>query len=369
MSERSAGPRLAVVGAGANIWPFHERAVQAAGFTLAAVYDVAVERARPVGERLGCPVAGSLSELLAVDCDAVTVLAPHRQHYELVKDALAAGRHVLVEKPVAVTVEEARDLGTAAAGAGRLLGVCLQQRTRTELVRARQLVRDGAIGEVQRADLLGIWPRRTGYFGTAPWRGTWAGEGGGILINQGQHDLDALCFVAGQPSAVFAATRTAVHPTETEDTAAALLEWPNGALGSVHLSSAELDEPQRIEVTGTAGRLCVRPGRLEMWRNDADFREFARAPGDPYTPMGATAEPAFAGSGGRHEEIYINFRDALAEGAPLVADAASATGTLELAAAILIAAHAGTRTTLPLPAGAHTDLLAELTRRASHVPR
>ncbi len=361
-------PRLAVIGAGASVWPFHEPAVRAAGFTVAAVYDAAVARARAVGERLGCPAVESLDALLAVDCAAVSVLAPHRHHHALVRAALAAGHHVLVEKPITVTVEEARDLCAAASAAGRLLGVCFQQRTRSELIRAAELVRDGTLGEIQRADLLGVWPRRTAYFATAPWRGTWAGEGGGILINQGQHDLDALRFVVGQPAAVYAVTRRAVHPTETEDTGAALLRWPGGALGSVHLSSAELDEPQRIEVTGTAGRLCVRPGRLDVWHNDADFREFARSPGDPYGPMAATPQPPQTGGGGRHEEVYANLRAALTTGAPLVADAASATETLELAAAIMISAHAGAGTDLPLPAGRHTALLAELARRSTPLP-
>src|SRR5262249_54990191 len=149
-------------------------------------------------------------------------------HHALARTALAAGRHVLVEKPIAVTVEEAHDLCAAAQTAGRLLAVCFQQRTRTELIKARHLVAAGELGQLQRIDLIGTWPRRASYFPTAPWRGTWRGEGGGILINQGQHNLDALCFVVGQPATVYAVTRNAVHPTETEDTAGALLQWADG---------------------------------------------------------------------------------------------------------------------------------------------
>lgn len=354
--------RLAIVGAGANIWGFHHRAITATGLSVVAVQDVVAERAGAVGAQLGCLATDSLDELLAVDCDAVSILAPHRFHHELVRAALVAGRNVLVEKPITVTVEEARDLCDAARDSGRVLAVCFQQRTRTELVRARELVRSGALGEVQRADLLGIWPRRSSYFGTAPWRATWSGEGGGILINQGQHDLDALCFVAGQPSRVSAFTRTAIHPIETEDTAGALLQWPGGALGSVHLTSAELDVAQRIEVTGTRGRLRVTPGRLEFSRNDLDFRDFAGSDGDPYAPPTATDEPVFTGSGGRHEEIYANLRDVLAGDAAPVADAASATATLELAAAITLSAHRHSIVDLPLAAGRHSSLLGEMTR-------
>ena len=363
MSER--GLRLAVVGVGANVWPFHERAIIATGLKLVAVQDVVGERAEAVGARLGCPATDSLDVLLEAECDAVAILAPHRQHHDLARAALAAGRHVLVEKPITATVEEARDLCNVAAAAGLVLAVCFQHRTRSELVEARRLIRAGALGELQRIDLLGVWPRRSSYFSTAPWRGTWHGEGGGILINQGQHDLDALCFLAGSPRTVSAVTRTAVHPVETEDTAAALLQWAGGALGSVHLSSAELDITSRIEVTGTAGRLCVRQGRLEVVRNEIDFHDYASGAGDPYRPPNATALPEFVGSGGRHDQIYANFVDAVAAGAEPVASGSSAASTLELAAAIMISGHEGTPIKLPLPAGRHTALLAEMTYAAT----
>jgi len=356
--------RIAVVGAGANIWPFHLRAIRAAGLTVVAVQDVVGGRAKAVGADIGCPATDSLDELLAVDCDAVAVLAPHREHHALAKAALAAGRHVLVEKPITATVEDARDLVAAARTAGRVLAVCFQQRTRSELVEARRLVRSGALGDVQRVGLLATWPRPDAYFRTASWRATWAGEGGGILINQGQHDLDALCFVAGSPCSVRAVTRTAVHAIETEDTATALVRWAAGAVGTLHLSSAELDEPSRLEVTGTGGRLRVRPGRLEVVLNNVDFREYARAATDPYRAPDATVQPVFTGTGGRHEEIYANLRDVLAGTAEPVATGESAIAPLELAAAITVSHRENTTVDLPLPDGRHRALLAALTAHA-----
>lgn len=352
---------IAVVGAGANIWPFHLRAIRATGLDLVAVYDVNEERAETAGREAGCPAVDSLDALLDIDSDAVAILAPHPHHHILARAALEAGRHVLVEKPITVTVEDAHDLCAAAEEAGRLLAVCFQQRTRTELIAAREWVTSGRLGQPQRIDLVATWPRRTSYFATAPWRGTWRGEGGGILINQGQHNLDALCFVAGQPSAVTAITRNAIHPTETEDTAHAMLRWANGAVGGVHLSSAELDVPMRIEVTGTAGRLRVLPDRLDVYRNDLDFRDYARSAGDPYAAPEASPLPTIEGTGGRHEEIYANFRDALTTGADLVATGTSATRTLELSAAIMISGHDRTTVELPLQPGRHNALLTELT--------
>src|SRR5205807_9883155 len=110
--------------------------------------------------------------------------------------------HALVEKPIADEVAEADRIVAEAARAGRLLAVAFQQRARPEVVEALRLVRAGFLGDLRRASVLATWPRRAAYFRTAPWRGTWRGEGGGILINQGQHDLDLLCLLAGRPSRV-----------------------------------------------------------------------------------------------------------------------------------------------------------------------
>src|SRR5262249_11675292 len=162
--------------------------------------------------RLGAEACVSLDELLGYGADLAVVLVPHRAHADVVEQCLARGHNVLVEKPLAVSPAEAYRMSAVADK--KLLAVAYQQRTRTEVLRARQVVRCGGLGRIQRVDLLATWPRRTSYFQTAPWRGTWSGEGGGVLVNQGQHDLDVLCFVAGVPSAVVARTATVIHPIQ-----------------------------------------------------------------------------------------------------------------------------------------------------------
>jgi predicted dehydrogenase len=241
--------------------------------------------------------------------------------------------------------------------AGRLLAVAFQQRARTEVREALRLVREGAIGEVRRASVLATWPRRGAYFRQAPWRGTWAGEGGGILINQGQHDLDLLCLLAGAPSRVVGWARTRLHDVETEDTVEAMVEWPNGAMGSVHVSTAEADESQRIEVTGTAGRLRLLPGRLEVTRSAVDFREFAASPGEPFGGPAEERLPDVTGTNGGHEEVYRNLVAAMAGEEPLLAPAAEAVVPLELANAIVLSSAEGAGVRLPLDRAAYSELL------------
>jgi predicted dehydrogenase len=348
-----------LLGAGANIAGAHLRALEAAGGQVVAVQDVNPERAESAAEATGAPACASVEEALSVPADLAVIVAPHPFHAPLAIAALEAGRHVLVEKPISDSVDQADRMVAAAARAGRLLGVALQHRTRTEVRAAREFIQAGGLGQLQRADLIGAWPRKRGYFEVAPWRGTWRGEGGGIVINQGQHDLDLLNFLAGPPSRLFAWTRTRVHAIETEDTAVAMLEWPTGAIGNVHLSTCEVDESQRLELVGTSGRLRLTLGRLEIVENEADFRTYVDEPGNPFAAP-PTRQPRILEStdGFDHTEIYRNFIAAIAGHEPLVATAESAVRTLELANAMLSSSASGAPVDLPLDRQAYADFLA-----------
>lgn len=359
--------RVVVIGVGANIFASHLRGLRAVGAQIVGVQDVDAARAERVAQEIGAPAFSHVDALLAEAADVAVVLAPHPLHAELALASLEAGRHVLVEKPLAVEAAEADRMIASAERHGRLLAVALQQRTRHEVEAAGRLIASGALGQLQRADLLGTWPRRFAYFRTAPWRGSWRGEGGGVLINQGQHDLDLLVHLAGRPNRVVGWTRTRLQPIETEDTVQAIVEWPSGIVGAIHLSTVELDEAQRIEITGTGGRLRVLPGRVEVVRNVADFREYAPSDGNPYAPP--ETEPldviSGGGAGGRHEDIYRNLERAVAGQEPLVAPASSALATLELANAIRLSSETRAEVALPLDRAAYTDLLTRLraTRR------
>jgi len=354
--------RFVVIGAGANIFSAHRRGLSAIDGKVVGVYDVNAERARLVGEEFDCPVFSEVDSLLGVAADVAIILAPHPYHAELAIAGVRAGKHVLTEKPLSIALAEGERMVAEAEKHDRLLAVAFQHRARAEVREARRMIQEGEIGTIQRADVLATWPRRYTYFQVAPWRGTWQGEGGGVLINQGQHDLDLLGYLVGRPSKVVGWTRTRRHPIETEDTAEAMVEWPNGAMGAIHISTAEIDETQRIEITGTAGRLRLLPGRLEVWRNEVAFDEFAASPGNPFAPPTTTALPTFLGGDGGHEAIYRNLAEALAGREALIASGRDALVTLELANAIVYSSHVGRPIDLPLDAAAFSGLLAS--RRA-----
>ena len=352
--------RVVVAGAGANIFSAHRRGLAAIGAEVVGVLDTDQRKARRVGEEYGCPVHGEIAGLLREPADLALVLAPHPFHAEYSIASLHAGKHVLVEKPMAVQVAEADAMIAEADRRGLVLAVAFQQRTRREVREARRIVAEGSLGELRRADVLATWPRRSAYFTTAPWRGSWRGEGGGVLINQGQHDLDLLCHLGGGPVRVIGWTRTWLHPVETEDSVQAMVEWPGGATGSIHISTAEFDEAQRIELTGTRGRLRLLSGRLEVAYSDDDFREYATSPGDPFAPPAAGELRTIDGGGGDHVDLYRDLAHALEAGRPPIAPGREAATPLELANAIIYSSHTGEEVRLPLDRSRYAALLAEL---------
>jgi predicted dehydrogenase len=245
--------------------------------------------------------------------------------------------------------------------AGRLLAVNLQHRTRPEIRAAKQLIQAGRLGQLQRVQMLAIWTRARRYFQLATWRGTWRGEGGGVLMNQAPHTLDLICHLAGQPSQVVAWNRTLYHAIETEDTSLSMLEWPNGALGSLLVSTAQAGEAERLEIAGTRGVLHLAAGGLQLAEADEDLRTFLAESQDPFgKPSLEPREVATDQGGGNHAAIYANFVDAIEHGAPLVADGTEGRMSLELANALIYSSATGQAVNLPLDRAAYSALLDRL---------
>jgi len=357
--------RVGIVGVGANVFNLHAAAIQANAVDVIGVADINVEAAERRAEDFGCPFFAEHGQLLSeTRPDAVVIMTPHPFHASVAIDCLNAGAHVLVEKPIAVDVAEADLMIDTARRAGRLLAVNFQHRTRPEIRAAKQLIHEGRLGDLQRLDMLAIWTRPRRYFELAAWRGTWRGEGGGVLMNQSAHTLDLICHLAGQPSQVVAWNRTLYHAIETEDTSLSMLEWPNGALGSLLVSTAQAGDAERLEIAGTRGVLQLARGGLQLLEADEDLRTFLAESQDPFgkpslEPREVVPEPG----GGNHAAIYANFVDAIEHGTPLVADGAEGRMSLELANALIYSNATGQAVSLPLDRSAYTALLDRLRGR------
>jgi predicted dehydrogenase len=228
-------------------------------YRLVGVADSDGERAKTVAAGFGVAAFTSLDEVIAAGgVDAVVLAVPPFLHGPLTCQALAAGLHVYCEKPMTPTAAEGRAMAAAAASWGRVVQVGLQYRFLPAYVRAKQLIDEGAIGEVRRVSVTATtWFRPAHYFTARPWRSRWATVGGGVLMHQTCHQLDGLISLVGAPARVDADAWRALHDFEVEDSVAVLLEFSGGARGTLVASTAEPVGTNRTEIHGDRGSLVI----------------------------------------------------------------------------------------------------------------
>jgi predicted dehydrogenase len=285
--------------------------------------------------------------------DAVLIATPHTLHTAQGIQALAAGFHVLVEKPISVHKADAERLCAAHTRSDRVFAVMFNQRTDPLYVRLRELVRGGDLGEIRRVHwTVTHWFRTARYYASGGWRATWAGEGGGVLLNQCPHHLDLLQWIFGRPRRVRAFAQFGrYHPIEVEDDVTAYLEFEGGATGVFIASTGEAPGTNRLEVAAENGRVTVEGDRLVWARNAVPMSEFSRTSPLPFA-LPATSETVFTvpDHGEQHVGILKNFADAALDGVPLIAPAAEGLPSVELANAMLLSTWTGQTVELPFPA-------------------
>ncbi len=359
--------RTVIIGVGAGIFSTHLPPLRQLPFAIVGVTDVNNAIGKAKAEELQCPFYADHRSLLAdTKPDVAVIVTPHPFHAPLAIDALTVGCHVLVEKPLAVTVAEADAMIRAAKHAQRNLTVSFQHRFRPEVQAAKALIQSGRIGQLQHIQLTALWPRTARYFGMSAWRGTWKGEGGGILMNQSPHNLDMLCHLVGLPNRVFGIATTNIHKIETEDTATALLEWESGMQGMVHVSTAETGIDERLEIVGTKGRITLTPKGIEAIEFEQDVASFAATSDQLYVgPASRPLEIKLGEGKGDHMAVYTNLYQAITEKQPLLCDGSQARMSLELANAIISSSRSGRPIKLPINRAKYTALLQTLIEQAA----
>jgi predicted dehydrogenase len=248
-----------LIGAG-NISDTHARAIGAIpDVGVAAVYAPTRAHAEALAGRYGARAFDSLEALLAHrPLEMVVIGSPSGLHAAHGIAAAKQGLHVLVEKPIDVDAAHADALIGEAARAGVTLGVIFQDRLKPDVQRLKALVDGGRLGTPILANARVKWYRPPSYYSGSRWRGTQALDGGGALMNQGVHTVDLLLWLFGPVRRVFAKTAAKLHAIEVEDTAVAVLEFENGALGTLEAAtSAYPGYSRRIELTGSNGTLIL----------------------------------------------------------------------------------------------------------------
>jgi len=306
--------RIGVVGLGMASAPHAQSLIDLAGrVEVAGCFSPSAERRAAFAARHGLPVVDRLESLLEdPSLSAVLLLTPPDSHAALVARCAAAGKHVLLEKPLDATPEGARAVVSAMEKAGLTLGVVLQHRFRASVERLAALMRDGTLGRPLTAAVSVRWWRDTAYY-AQPGRGMKARDGGGVLLTQAIHTLDAFVGLVGLPDQVagFAATSALRKPDmDTEDMVAVALRFGNGMLATVNATTAVYPGyPERIEIAGTEGSAVLAGDRLEVQLVDGE-RIDAGADG---ATLGGGADP-MAFSHQHHRAVLSDFLDALDEG-------------------------------------------------------
>ena len=348
--ENSASVRFGVIGIG-NIGFVHANCLfggNVPGAVLGAVCDIKAELRQEMAQRFpGIPFYENHRELLAdPDIDAVIVSVPHPFHSSVAMDAFAAGKHVLVEKPMDIRLSQGRRLCEAARASGKRFGIMFNQRTGPLFAKARQIVQSGALGQLKRSVwIITNWYRTQHYYDSGTWRATWLGEGGGVLMNQAPHQLDLWQWICGMPESVTAfCTEAKYHNIEVEDEATVLARFPGGGEGIFITSTGEYPGTNRLEITGSKGKLVLENGVLKWWRLLQDEREFCFTSQKSFDRIETEYEEIpDDGKPHGHRDILANFTQGILTGAPLLAPGYEGIHELTLQNAAYLSAWKGNR--------------------------
>ena len=295
---------------------------------------------------------------------AVLVSTPHYFHHELGAKALAHGKHVLVEKPVAVHKALVQKLIDASNAHPELkCAAMFNMRTIPVNQNLRNLIQSGELGTLRRfCWTITDWFRTQAYYNSGDWRASWRGEGGGVLLNQCPHQLDLLQWFFGMPKRIHAnAYFGKYHDIEVEDEVTAFLEYEGGLTGLFIASTGEAPGSNRLEIAGDRGKLIYEKGVITFERTEVSVAEFCKTHNRGYDkpPTWSVTIPADANPADQHKKIHLNFLDAIAGKAELVAHASEGIREVEIGNAMLLSAWTGKTVDLPMDAALFESLLNE----------
>ena len=282
------------------------------------------------------------------EVDAVYIAVPHYDHPVLAMKAFEKGIHVMLEKPAGVYTKAVREMNAAAEKAGVKLGLMFQSRTSSVYKKLKDLLTSGAFGEIRSVNwLITSWFRSQQYYDSGSWRATWAGEGGGVLLNQCPHQLDLLAWLCGMPEEIYAKCSVAQwHDVEIEDDVIAILKYKNGAMGSFITSTGINPGSDRLEIATDRGTIIVENEKIRINELDTSLAEYTGVNQPPIQVAKVNyelQEPKAAG----HALVLNAFAGAILRGTALVADGNDGLNELMLSNAMYLSAW--TNSTIKLP--------------------
>ncbi|MCG8502050.1 MAG: Gfo/Idh/MocA family oxidoreductase [Firmicutes bacterium] len=348
--------RIGIIGIG-GMGTSHARNLVAGkvpGGELVAVCDTNPERLKYATEHLGDHIQtfdNADAFFAAKAVDAVLIATPHYDHPLLTIKALENDLHVLSEKPAGVYTKQVREMNEAAEKSDKVFGIMYNQRTSPLYQKLKDLVDSGELGEIKRSNwIITSWYRSQSYYDSGGWRASWAGEGGGVLLNQDPHQLDLWQWICGVPKRVRAFCAFGkYHNIEVEDDVTAYVEYENGATGVFITSTGEAPGTNRFEVTGDRGKIVVEDEKLTFWRTRVGERQFNREyKGGFGAPECWKCDIPIVGEKTEHVGIMTNWVEAILKGTKLLAPGVEGIRGLSISNAMHLSAWINDWVDLPI---------------------
>jgi predicted dehydrogenase len=293
--------------------------------------------------------------------DAILICTPHFSHTTIGIEALNHGLHVLVEKPISVHKADCERLLAAHTNSKQIFAAMFNMRTNATFKKVKDLIDSGELGEVRRVHWeVTNWFRTNYYYATGGWRGTWKGEGGGVLMNQCPHNLDLFQWMFGMPQRVKGFCQFGrYHQVEVEDSVTAVFQYDSGTTATFITSTGEAPGANRLEITGEQGRLTVTDGtKIHFQRNRTAMSKFCMEAEAAFAmPESWSMEIPIDNSGGQHVEILQNFTNAILKGEKLLSPAQEGIHSVELANAILLSTWQDKTIEMPMSSADYEQLL------------
>jgi predicted dehydrogenase len=336
--------RLGIIGHG-GMGSHHARYLtnnEVANAELVALCDIDPERLKGTEEKYGTKLKcfENADDLFAAKCvDAVIIAAPHYFHPPLAIQAMENGVHPLCEKPAGVYTKQVREMNEVAEKSDLVFGVMFNQRTLGQHQKLKELVESGELGEIKRTVyIINSWFRAQSYYDSGGWRATWAGEGGGVLVNQCPHNLDLWQWICGMPKRVRAFCHFGkYHDIEVEDDVTAYVEYENGATGVFLTSTGEAPGTNRLEISADNGKVVMEGGRIDFWRTRVPASKFLKEwKGGFGSPEVWKCEVPFKSGGEGHIGITKDWIRGILQGTPLLAKGTEGIHGVELSNAMML---------------------------------
>jgi predicted dehydrogenase len=282
--------------------------------------------------------------------DTVIIAVPHYLHPHYAKLGFKKGLNVLTEKPAGVYTRQVREMNEAAALSGVKFGIMFNQRTDPLYSKAYEIVHSGQLGNLKRMVwIITNWYRTQAYYDSGTWRGSWNGEGGGVLLNQAPHNLDLWQWICGMPKRIHAnCTVGKFHNIGVEDDVTIFGEYENGATATFITTTGELPGTNRLEISGELGKIVVEGGKLKWWKLEKNERDICFNEENGFYDVAPEYVEIEAEIVPGHPMILENFAKSILRGERLISPGEDGINSLTLSNAAYLSAWTGRTVELPL---------------------